>query len=39
MEPFEGGAIDHIFKLLTKIHVVNFEAKFREKLCGLFDEL
>jgi hypothetical protein len=36
MEPLEGKVIDHIFKLLTKI--VNFYAKFRVKLCRLFDE-
>jgi hypothetical protein len=37
MEPLESGVIDHISKL-TKI--VNFEAKFRVKLCRstLFDE-
>jgi hypothetical protein len=32
----EGGVIDHIYKLLTKI--VNFQAKFCVKLCRLFDE-
>jgi hypothetical protein len=37
MEPVESGVIDHIFKLLTKI-MIFFLAKFRVKLCGLFEE-
>jgi hypothetical protein len=36
MEPLEVEVFDHIFELLTKI--VKFEAKFRVKLCRLFDE-
>jgi hypothetical protein len=36
MKPLEGGVIDHIFKLRTKI--VNFSAKFRVKLCKVLDE-
>jgi hypothetical protein len=37
MEPLESGVIDHILKLLTK--TVDFKAKFRLKLCRLFNEL
>jgi hypothetical protein len=36
MEPLGSGVIGHIFKLLTKI--VNFYAKFGEKLCRRFEE-
>jgi hypothetical protein len=36
MGPLESGVIDHIFKLLTK--VVDFKAKFRVKLCRVFEE-
>jgi hypothetical protein len=36
MEPLESGVIYHIFKLLSKI--ANFLAKFRVKLCRLFEE-